>query len=234
MNKLKILIVDDDEHIAELLALYLEKECYETFCVHHGLDVIDTFKSFKPNLILLDLMLPGMDGFELCQKIRSNSDTPIIILSAKGETIDKIVGLELGADDYIQKPFETKEVIARVKAVLRRYKSSTPTKKNTSADSVLIYNNFEVNILDFYVKIDGVELDMTPKEIELLHLLASKPNQLNTRETLLEKVWGDSYSGDSRNIDVHIKRIREKMRHCKDCSIMTVWGKGYKFEVHNA
>lgn len=223
--KTRILVIDDDVHISELLKLYLEKEDYEVEVAHDGGEGLEKFKSFEPKLVLLDIMLPVMDGWQVCREIRRINNTPIIMLTAKGETFDKVLGLELGADDYIVKPFEPKELIARVKAILRRTNVNEDTVKQYS------YNNLTVNISDYTVFYYGKELDMPPKEIELLFFLASHPNKVFTREQLLEQVWGFEYFGDSRTVDVHIKRIREKMPVSEGWSIKTVWGIGYKFEV---
>ena len=223
--KTRILVIDDDVHISELLKLYLEKEDYEVEVAHDGGEGLEKFKSFEPKLVLLDIMLPVMDGWQVCREIRRINNTPIIMLTAKGETFDKVLGLELGADDYIVKPFEPKELIARVKAILRRTNVNEDTVKQYS------YNNLTVNISDYTVVYYGKELDMPPKEIELLFFLASHPNKVFTREQLLEQVWGFEYFGDSRTVDVHIKRIREKMPVSEGWSIITVWGFGYKFEV---
>lgn len=223
--KTRILVIDDDVHISELLKLYLEKEDYEVEVAHDGGEGLEKFKSFEPKLVLLDIMLPVMDGWQVCREIRRINNTPIIMLTAKGETFDKVLGLELGADDYIVKPFEPKELIARVKAILRRTNVNEDTVKQYS------YNNLTVNISDYTVVYYGKELDMPPKEIELLFFLASHPNKVFTREQLLEQVWDFEYFGDSRTVDVHIKRIREKMPVSEGWSIKTVWGIGYKFEV---
>lgn len=223
--KTRILVIDDDVHISELLKLYLEKEDYEVEVAHDGGEGLEKFKSFEPKLVLLDIMLPVMDGWQVCREIRRINNTHIIMLTAKGETFDKVLGLELGADDYIVKPFEPKELIARVKAILRRTNVNEDTVKQYS------YNNLTVNISDYTVVYYGKELDMPPKEIELLFFLASHPNKVFTREQLLEQVWGFEYFGDSRTVDVHIKRIREKMPVSEGWSIKTVWGIGYKFEV---
>ena len=223
--KTRILVIDDDVHISELLKLYLEKEDYEVEVAHDGGEGLEKFKSFEPKLVLLDIMLPVMDGWQVCREIRRINNTPIIMLTAKGETFDKVLGLELGADDYIVKPFEPKELIARVKAILRRTNVNEDTVKQYS------YNNLTVNISDYTVVYYGKELDMPPKEIELLFFLASHTNKVFTREQLLDQVWGFEYFGDSRTVDVHIKRIREKMPVSEGWSIKTVWGIGYKFEV---
>lgn len=223
--KTRILVIDDDVHISELLKLYLEKEDYEVDVAHDGGEGLEKFKTREPKLVLLDIMLPVMDGWQVCREIRRINNTPIIMLTAKGETFDKVLGLELGADDYIVKPFEPKELIARVKAILRRTTVSEDSVKQYS------YNNLTVNISDYTVVYYGKELEMPPKEIELLFFLASHPNKVFTREQLLEQVWGFEYFGDSRTVDVHIKRIREKMPVSEGWSIKTVWGIGYKFEV---
>lgn len=223
--KTRILVIDDDVHIAELLKLYLQKEDFEVAVAYDGSRGVELFKSFDPNLILLDIMLPVMDGWQVCREIRKINNTPIIMLTAKGETIDKVLGLELGADDYIVKPFEPKELIARVKAILRRTSIGDELKK------VYEYDNLTVNITDYSVTYCGKEIDMPPKEIELLYFLASHPNKVFTREQLLEQVWGFEYFGDSRTVDVHIKRIREKTPQNEGWNIKTVWGIGYKFEV---
>lgn len=221
----KILVVDDDVHICELVKLYLEKEEFEVIAAHDGGEGLEKFKNSNPNLVFLDIMLPVMDGLQLCREIRRINNTPIIMLSAKGETFDKVLGLELGADDYIVKPFEPKELLARVKALLRRSTTHDETVNQYS------YNDLSVNISDYTVIYRGRELEMPPKEIELLYFLASHPNKVFTREQLLEQVWGFEYFGDSRTVDVHIKRIREKMPDSEGWSIKTVWGIGYKFEV---
>lgn len=229
-NKQRILIVDDDEHIAELISLYLTKECYETKMVYDGISALDAFKEFQPNLVLLDLMLPGMDGYQVCREIRKDSTTPIIMLSAKGEVFDKVLGLELGADDYIIKPFDSKELVARVKAVLRRTIMNPEPVQGTSKN-VVEYKDLTVNLSNYEVIYKGVSQDMAPKEIELLYFLAASPNQVFTREQLLDHIWGYEYVGDTRTVDVHVKRIREKISDSDAWSISTVWGIGYKFEV---
>ena len=230
VNKQKILIVDDDENIAELIALYLTKECFETAIVHDGEEALTQFGTFAPNLILLDLMLPGIDGYQVCREIRQKSDVPIIMLSAKGETFDKVLGLELGADDYIIKPFDSKELVARVRAVLRRYqvKDAVPAPSN---EKCVYYPDLSVNLTNYAVLYKGSRVDMPPKELELLYFLASSPNQVFTREQLLDHIWGYEYIGDTRTVDVHIKRLREKIKDHKSWAISTVWGIGYKFEV---
>ncbi len=230
VNKQKILIVDDDNNIAELIALYLTKECFETAIVNDGEEALKEFQSFRPNLILLDLMLPGIDGYQVCREIRQKSDVPIIMLSAKGETFDKVLGLELGADDYIIKPFDSKELVARVRAVLRRFQVKEPVQA-PSNEKCVNYPDLSVNLTNYSVLYQGGHVDMPPKELELLYFLASSPNQVFTREQLLDHIWGYEYIGDTRTVDVHIKRIRAKIKDHKDWSISTVWGIGYKFEV---
>ena len=228
--KQKILIVDDDANIAELISLYLTKECYETMIVHDGEEALSVFKTFQPNLILLDLMLPGIDGYQVCREIRSKASTPIIMLSAKGEVFDKVLGLELGADDYIIKPFDSKELVARVKAVLRRYQPAKQEAVNPSA-KIVEYPDLVINQTNYSVLYQGHPVDMPPKELELLYFLASSPNQVFTREQLLDHIWGYEYIGDTRTVDVHIKRLREKIKDHPSWSLSTVWGIGYKFEV---
>lgn len=223
--KSKILIIDDDKNITELISLYLNKESYDTKIVHSGSKAISAFQSYLPNLIILDLMLPGKDGYDICKEIRQISNVPIIILTAKGETFDKILGLELGADDYMVKPFDTKELTARVKAVLRRY---TP-KENKSKQIVI--PDLNINLSNYTVLYKDENIEMPPKELELLFFLASNPNQVFTREQLLDRIWGYEYIGDTRTVDVHIKRIREKIKKNNHWGIKTVWGIGYKFEV---
>ena len=227
--KQKILIVDDDNNIAELISLYLTKECYDTRIVSDGEEALRAYAQYNPNLILLDLMLPGMDGYQVCREIRSRDNTPIIMLSAKGEIFDKVLGLELGADDYIMKPFDSKELVARVKAVLRRYQ---PTKPAVAAEIKCVeYPDLTVNLSNYSVLYMGRPLDMPPKELELLYFLASSPNQVFTREQLLDHIWGYEYIGDTRTVDVHVKRLREKIKDHRNWNISTVWGIGYKFEV---
>ena len=229
--KQKILIVDDDENIAELLSLSLMNECFDTMMVHDGEEAITAFDSYEPNLVLLDLMLPGIDGYQVCREIRAKSNTPIIMLSAKGEVFDKVLGLELGADDYIIKPFDSKEMVARVKAVLRRYqpvKTEIPVPDKTKR---VTYSGIDINLTNYSVVVDGVNVDMPPKELELLYFLASSPNQVFTREQLLDQIWGYEYVGDTRTVDVHIKRLREKINDHTQWALSTVWGVGYKFEV---
>lgn len=228
-SKPKILIVDDDNNIAELISLYLMKECYDTRIENDGESALAAFSSWQPNLILLDLMLPGIDGYQVCREIRHTSDVPIIMLSAKGEIFDKVLGLELGADDYMIKPFDTKELVARVKAVLRRFK---PNKPPVDANTKYVeYPDLIINQTNYSVMYKGHTVDMPPKELELLYFLASSPNQVFTREQLLDHIWGYEYIGDTRTVDVHIKRLREKIKDNDSWSIATVWGIGYKFEV---
>ena len=230
MPKQKILIVDDDTNISELISLYLNKECFETRCEENGEDALKAFSEFHPDLILLDLMLPGMDGYQVCREIRRHSQTPIIMLSAKGEVFDKVLGLELGADDYIIKPFDSKELVARVKAVLRRTFVEKPEEPKEEGQIVHL-PDLTVNLTNYSVTCMGEHLDMPPKELELLYFLASSPNQVFTREQLLDHIWGYEYVGDSRTVDVHIKRLREKLKDHDAWSLSTVWGIGYRFEV---
>lgn len=229
--KQRILIVDDDTNISELISLYLIKECFETTTVEDGEAALEAFKSFRPDLILLDLMLPGMDGYQVCREIRKDSNIPIIMLSAKGEVFDKVLGLELGADDYIIKPFDSKELVARVKAVLRRYSAAPAPVSDTSVGEIAEYKNLIINLTNYSVTYNGSNVDMPPKEIELLYFLAKSPNQVFTREQLLDHIWGYEYIGDTRTVDVHIKRIREKINDCDEWALSTVWGIGYKFET---
>ncbi len=233
ISKQKVLIVDDDNNIAELISLYLIKECFETEIVNDGEEAIRVFNTFNPDIILLDLMLPGIDGYQVCREIRKNSNVPIIMLSAKGEVFDKVLGLELGADDYIIKPFDSKELVARVKAILRRTTTTTtvspvPADKNQNCIS---YKDLVVNLTNYSVLYMGRNIDMPPKELELLYFLASSPNHVYTREQLLDNIWGYEYFGDTRTVDVHIKRLREKIKDHEQWRISTVWGIGYKFEV---
>jgi DNA-binding response OmpR family regulator len=235
-EKQKILIVDDDENIAQLISLYLTKECFETCMVYNGEDALVQFRTFAPDLILLDLMLPGIDGYQVCREIRRESSTPIIMLSAKGEVFDKVLGLELGADDYIIKPFDSKELVARVKAVLRR----TAVKPAPAAETVsshgesVSYPDLTISLTNYSVQYMGQTIDMAPKELELLYFLASSPNRVFTREQLLDHIWGYEYAGETRTVDVHIKRLREKIKDHPVWSIATVWGIGYKFEVKSS
>ena len=227
--KQKILIVDDDNNIAELISLYLTKECYDTKIVNDGEQALIAFEHYKPNMLLLDLMLPGIDGYQVCREIRAKSDVPIIMLSAKGEVFDKVLGLELGADDYILKPFDSKELVARVKAVLRRFQPAKPEAYASVDIKCVEYPGLIVNLSNYSVTYDGQQIDMPPKELELLYFLASSPNQVFTREQLLDNIWG--YVGDTRTVDVHVKRLREKIKDKPTWRIATVWGIGYKFEV---
>jgi two-component system response regulator ResD len=230
--KQKILVVDDDLHISELISLYLTKELFEVRTAGDGDAAIREFRLFDPDLIILDIMLPGKDGYEVCREIRRTSDRPIIMLSAKGETFDKVLGLELGADDYMIKPFDAKELVARVKAVLRRYsKKEEPAAVPERKMKVVEYDGLTINLTNYAVIYNGKSIDMPPKELELLYFLASQPNQVFTREQLLDHIWGYEYVGDTRTVDVHIKRLREKIKGQGDWSIGTVWGIGYKFEV---
>ncbi len=229
MTNGKILIVDDDINICELLRLYLEKEGFEADVVTNGLHAVDKFHATSPDLVLLDIMLPGLDGWQICREIRKSSQTPIIMLTAKGETFDKVLGLELGADDYITKPFETKEVMARIKAVLRRSAGKSATAEATKEVS---YDKLSINLTNYELVVDGKAVDTPPKELELIFHLASNPNRVYTRDQLLDEVWGFEYYGDSRTVDVHVKRLREKLEGVSDkWELKTVWGVGYKFET---
>ena len=230
-TKTKILIVDDDNNIAELISLYLTKECYDTKIVNDGEEALTAFDSYNPNMILLDLMLPGIDGYQVCREVRTKSNVPIIMLSAKGEIFDKVLGLELGADDYIMKPFDSKELVARVKAVLRRYQPMKSISTPSTATKCVEYPDLIINLSNYSVIYNGKQVDMPPKELELLYFLASSPNQVFTREQLLDHIWGYEYIGDTRTVDVHVKRLREKINDHKNWQIATVWGIGYKFEV---
>ena len=233
-EKQKVLIVDDDENIAELISMYFIKEMYDTMIVHDGEEALKAFDAYAPNLVILDLMLPGIDGYQVCREIRTRSQTPVIMLSAKGEVFDKVLGLELGADDYMIKPFDSKELVARAKAVLRRYANAShqaAAAEPEAADNQNPYPGLEVNIDSYTVRCDGVTLDMPPKEIELLSFLVNHPNQVFTREQLLDNIWGYEYAGDTRTVDVHVKRLREKLGDSHEWRIGTVWGVGYKFET---
>ena len=222
--KIKILVVDDDAHIAELITLYLNKEGYETKEARSGRQAVEMFPAYSPHLVLLDLMLPEMDGYQVCQEIRKMSSVPIIMLTARGETFDKVLGLEMGADDYIVKPFDPKELMARVKAVLRRFDTKEPTRQ-------VVLPGLSINQSNYTATYHGRELELPPKEFELLNFFATHPNQVFTREQLLDQIWGYEFVGDTRTVDVHIKRLREKMTKEDTWSIKTVWGVGYKFEV---
>lgn len=231
-NKQKILIVDDDNNIAELISLYLTKECFETKIVEDGEAALLAVESFEPNLILLDLMLPGIDGYQVCREVRAKNSVPIIMLSAKGEVFDKVLGLEMGADDYMEKPFDTKELVARVKAVLRRYKTPVAVvEEDALAVKKVEYTDLIINLTNYSVVYMGRKVEMPPKELELLYFLASSPNHVFTREQLLDQIWGYEYVGDTRTVDVHIKRLREKIHDHDKWAISTIWGIGYKFEV---
>ena len=233
-EKQRILIVDDDYNIAELISLYLTKECFETKIVGDGEEALRVFPEFQPNLILLDLMLPGIDGYQVCRELRSTSQVTIIMLSAKGEIFDKVLGLELGADDYMIKPFDSKELVARVKAVLRRYQLPVqmPASSVTEQHGNFVeYPDLIVNLTNYSVIYNGHSIELPPKELELLYFLASSPNQVFTREQLLDHIWGYEYIGDTRTVDVHIKRLREKIKGNDKWALTTVWGIGYKFEV---
>lgn len=225
--KQKILVVDDDLNICELLRLYLEKEGFETVVANDGEQAVEYAVKYSPDLILLDIMLPKLDGWQVCREIRKTLDTPIIMLTAKGETFDKILGLELGADDYVTKPFDTKEIIARIKAVLRR---SNDNDKNNNQE--VKFDKLKINLTNYELVVDGKQIDTPPKELELIYHLASNPNRVYTRDQLLDEVWGFDYYGDSRTVDVHVKRLREKLEDISpEWSLKTVWGVGYKFEV---
>jgi DNA-binding response OmpR family regulator len=235
MSKQKVLIVDDDVNIAELIALYLTKECFDTKIVHNGEEAIKEFSSYQPNLVLLDLMLPGIDGYEVCRNLRKTSKVPIIMLSAKGEIFDKVLGLELGADDYVIKPFDSKELVARVRAVLRRFNPTIDDDREEGPTGEYVkYPDLIINISNYSVQYCGKNIEMPPKELELFYFLASNPNQVFTREQLLDHIWGYEYFGDTRTVDVHIKRVREKIKDHSDWSLATVWGIGYKFELRNS
>lgn len=227
MENKKILIVDDDENICELLRLYLSKEGFEPIVANDGEKAVEFTRLYFPALILLDIMLPKLDGWQVCREIRKFSTVPIIMLTAKGDTFDRILGLELGADDYVPKPFEAKELVARIKAVLRR----TAVNDDVKIEMVS-YENISINLTNYELKINGVQIDTPPKELELLYYLASYPNRVFTRDQLLDEVWGFDYYGDSRTVDVHVKRLREKLEGVSEkWCLKTVWGVGYKFEV---
>lgn len=225
----KVLVVDDDINIVKLIKLYLEKEDYTVYTAHNGVEALEVWKKENPSIIILDIMMPEMDGNSVCREIRKTSDTPIIMLTAKGETFDKVLSLELGADDYLVKPFEPKELIARIKAILRR----SDSKSSSDDNKIVTFDKLEVNLVNYELKLDGRILEIPPKELELLYFLVSNPNRVFTREQLLEEVWGFDYFGDSRTVDVHVKRLREKLEGVEaNWQLKTVWGVGYKFEVH--
>ena len=227
----KVLIVDDDQNICDLLRIYLEKEGYSVILSYDGQEALVKFNALKPDIVLLDVMLPSLDGWQVCREIRKKSDVPIIMITAKRETFDKVLGLELGADDYIVKPLDTLEVVARIKAVARRVGK---TSKEVVVKEVK-YDKLSVNMTRYELRIDGKIVDTPPKELELLFYLASNPNRVYTRDQLLDEVWGFEYYGDSRTIDVHIKRLREKLEGVSDkWALKTVWGVGYKFESDEA
>lgn len=224
----RILVVDDDKNICEIIRLYLEKEGFEVIIANDGEKALEAFRGKTPSVVLLDVMMPKMDGFQVCREIRRVSSIPIMMLTAKGETFDKVLGLELGADDYMVKPFDNKELVARIKAILRRY------DPKDSTDKEIIYPNIVINLTNYELKISGETIDIPPKELELLYFLATNPNKVFTREQLLETVWGFDYFGDSRTVDVHVKRLREKLELAGEnvnWQLKTVWGVGYKFEV---
>lgn len=235
-EKQRILIVDDDNNIAELISLYLTKECFDTCVINDGEKALQQIPEYKPNLILLDIMLPGIDGYEVLREIRKTSNLPVIMLSAKGETFDKVLGLELGADDYIMKPFDSKEMVARVKAVLRRI-APEPQVSDTHTLNLpkecVTFQDLIINLTDYSVYYHNKRIEMPPKELELFYFLASHPNQVFTREQLLDHIWSYDYVGDTRTVDVHIKRLREKFSDHPQWNITTVWGIGYKFEYHD-
>ncbi len=228
MMDTKILVVDDDPNISELLKIYFENEGYEVKTVADGAEGISFFKMYEPDLVLLDIMLPKKDGWAVCREIREISSKPIIMVTAKGEVFDKVLGLELGADDFVVKPFDMKELSARVKAVLRRYSA----QGNQNDDEVIRFDKIEISKLKYELKLNGRSVDIPPKELELLYFLASNYNRVFTRDALLDKVWGFDYLGDSRTVDVHVKRLREKLEGVSDkWMLKTVWGVGYKFEL---
>lgn len=227
MSEGKILVVDDDLNICELLRLYIEKEGYRVIIANDGNEALRLFEEERPDFVMLDIMLPGVDGWQVCRDIRKQSKCPIIMLTAKGEVFDKVLGLELGADDYIVKPFEAKEVIARIRAVMRR-----TGQPETNKTKEVKWDKLSINLTNYELKVNGVQVDTPPKEMELIYHLASNPNRVFTRDQLLDEVWGFDYYGDSRTVDVHIKRLREKLEGVSDKWVLkTVWGVGYKFEV---
>ena len=223
----KIMIVDDDRNICELLRLYIEKDGFDAVIAHNGREALALLEKEKPDLMVLDVMMPELDGWQVCREVRKSSDIPIIMLTAKSETFDKVLGLELGADDYVTKPFDSKEIVARIKAVLRR----TGSKQSASDVKEVNFDKLSVNLTRYELKVNGTPVDTPPKELELLFHLASNPNRVYTRDQLLDEVWGFEYYGDSRTVDVHVKRLREKLEGVSDkWSLKTVWGVGYKFE----
>lgn len=227
MSMGKVLIVDDDQNICELLRLYIEKEGYDTKIANDGKAALEAFDSYNPDLIMLDIMLPELDGWQVCREIRKKSQCPIIMLTAKSEVFDKVLGLELGADDYVVKPFEAKEIVARIKAVLRR----SGTAEEDEIKEVR-YDKLSINLTNYELRVNGVQVDTPPKEMELIYHLASNPNRVFSRDELLDQVWGFDYYGDSRTVDVHVKRLREKLEGVSDqWELKTVWGVGYKFDV---
>lgn len=228
MLKEKILVVDDEKNICDLLRMYLEKEGYTVVMAHNGVDAVNMFSSEAPDLVLLDIMLPQLDGWQVCREIRKTSEKPIIMLTAKDEVFDKVLGLELGADDYVTKPFDTKEIVARIKAVLRR----TSAVKEAEVKEVK-YDKLSVNLTNYEMKVNDVVVDTPPKELELIYYLASNPDRVFTRDQLLDDVWGFDYYGDSRTVDVHIKRLRDKLKGVsEEWELRTIWSVGYKFETH--
>lgn len=227
MSNTKILVVDDDTNICELLRLYLEKEGFSVIIVNDGASAVEAFKNENPDLALLDIMLPKLDGWQVCREIRKFSEKPIIMLTAKGETFDKVLGLELGADDYVTKPFDTKEIVARIKAVLRR-----TTGPGSEKPKEVTFDKLSINLTNYELRVNGKQVDTPPKELELIFHLASNPNKVYTRDQLLDEVWGFDYYGDSRTVDVHVKRLREKLEGVSEqWELRTVWSVGYKFEV---
>ena len=228
MDITKLLIVDDDPNICDMLRLYFENEGYRVKTAYDGMEGISSFKSFEPDLVLLDIMMPKKDGWQVCREIREISGKPVIMITAKGEIFDKVLGLELGADDFIVKPFDMKELSARIKAVLRRYNAHS----RGNDTEVVKFDNMEVSLQKYELKLRGKAIDIPPKELELLYFLASNANRVFTRDQLLDKVWGFDYLGDSRTVDVHVKRLREKLENVSDKWVLkTVWGVGYKFET---
>jgi len=229
MQKEKILVVDDDRNICDLLRMYLEKEGYAVAMAYNGRDAVNMFNSENPDMVLLDIMLPQLDGWQVCREIRKVSEKPIIMITAKDEVFDKVLGLELGADDYITKPFDTKEVVARIKAVLRRVSNVKSEKVK-----VVRYDKLEINLTNYEMKVDGVVVDTPPKELELIYHLASNPDRVFTRDQLLDEVWGFEYYGDSRTVDVHVKRLRDKLKGVSDeWELRTIWRVGYKFVIYD-